>query len=592
MSTARSPFDWSVTDPHHNAQYMRFPSRRSTVLSTKGIVASSQPLASSAGIEILNAGGNAADAAVAVAAALNVTEPCNTGIGGDAFCLFYNATSRKVRAFNGSGRAPAAMTLDVLRSKGVDGIEIPMTSIHSVTVPGAAAAWVDTVEKLGSGKLKMQEILAPAIRLAEQGYPVHESTAYLWSRSEKLIKNASPNANEMLYEGRAPRTGELMRMPNLARTFRELATKGKEGFYTGRVAESIVELVKSQGGVLELEDLQDHLSRGTEEVTPIQYTYNHPASAGDLQGKEGVTMYECPPNGQGLTTLVALGILDELQNQGKVGDLAKVEHNGVEYLHALIEALRLAFADTRYHVSDPHHSEHDVAQLLLNPKYLAQRAQLFDPTKASVDLEKGSPANTCDTVYFSVTDQFGNACSFINSNYAGFGTGAVPAGCGFTLQNRGAGFTLSDGHPNCVAPRKRPYHTIIPAMATRGDELFLSFGVMGGFMQPQGQVQVLMNILHHGFSVQDALDAPRFCIGAGMAGPEGATSEVYFEQGVDEGVVEKLQEMGHKVKVVEGWSRFQFGRGQAIMKVPNAKEKLVWAAGSDPRADGQAIAQI
>ncbi|EST04815.1 Gamma-glutamyltranspeptidase [Kalmanozyma brasiliensis GHG001] len=592
MTTARTPFDWSVTDPHHNNQYMRFSSRRSTVLSTKGVVASSQPLASSAGIEILNAGGNAADAAVAVAAALNVTEPCNTGIGGDAFCLFYDAEKRTVRAFNGSGRAPQAMTLDVLRSKGVDGIEIPMNSIHAVTVPGAAATWVDTVENLGSGKLGMSDILAPAIRLAESGYPVHESTAYLWSRSEKLIKAASPNADEMLFEGRAPRTGELMRMPTLARTFRELATKGKEGFYTGRIAQAIVDLVQSQGGVLELDDLKDHLGRGTEEVTPIQYTYNHPASAGDLAGKEGVTMYECPPNGQGLTTLVALGILDEMQNQGKVGDLAQVQHNSTEYLHALIEALRLAFADTRYHVSDPAHSEHDVAALLLNPSYLASRAKLFDPTRASVDLEKGSPANTCDTVYFSVTDQYGNACSFINSNYAGFGTGAVPAGCGFTLQNRGAGFTLQDGHPNNVAPRKRPYHTIIPAMATRGDELFLSFGVMGGFMQPQGQVQVLMNILHHGFSVQDALDAPRFCIGAGMAGPEGATSEVYFEEGVDEGVVEKLRAMGHQVKVVSGWGRFQFGRGQVIQKVANASGKLVWAAGSDPRADGQAIAQV
>ncbi|KIS69679.1 uncharacterized protein UMAG_10073 [Mycosarcoma maydis] len=592
MTTTRSPFDWSVTDPHHNTEYMRFASRRSTVLSTKGVVASSQPLASSAGIEILNAGGNAADAAVAVAAALNVTEPCNTGIGGDAFCLFYDAEKRTVRAFNGSGRAPQAMTLDMLRSKGVQGVEIPGNSIHSVTVPGAAATWVDTVEKLGSGKLTMQDILAPAIRLAEQGYPVHEGTAYLWARSEKLIKSASPNADEMLYHGRAPRTGELMRMPTLARTLRELATKGKQGFYTGRVAQAIVDVVQSQGGVLELDDLKDHLDRGTEEVEPIKYTYNHPAGARDLAGKEGVTMYECPPNGQGLTTLVALGILDQLQNQGKVGDLAQVKHNSAEYLHALIEALRLAFADTRYHVSDPHHSQHDVAALLLKPEYLAERARLFDPKKASAELEKGSPANTCDTVYFSVTDQYGNACSFINSNYAGFGTGAVPAGCGFTLQNRGAGFTLVDGHPNCVAPRKRPYHTIIPAMATRGDELFLSFGVMGGFMQPQGQLQVLLNILHHGFSIQDALDAPRFCIGAGMVGPEGATSQVYLEHGVDQAVVDELQRMGHQVNVVNGWGRLQFGRGQVIQKVHNDVGKLVWAAGSDPRADGQAIAQV
>ncbi|PWY97737.1 gamma-glutamyltranspeptidase [Testicularia cyperi] len=598
-SGGRQPFDWSKTDPHHGAQFMRFQSRRSTVLGTRGMVACSQPLAASAGIEVLNAGGNAADAAVAVAAALNVTEPCNTGIGGDAFCLFYDVESKKVRAFNGSGRTPAKQDLDVVRKAGVSGVEIPGNNIHSVTVPGAAACWVDTVEKLGSGKLSMSDILAPAIRLAEQGYPVHESTAYLWSRSEKLIKAASPNAEEMLLNGTAPKTGEIMRMPTLARTFRELATKGKPGFYQGRVASSIVELVQSQGGVMELEDLEHHLSTGTEEVSPISYTYNHPASdAGSASGAvpdkhngQGVTMYECPPNGQGLTALLALGILDELQNQGKVGDLATLDHNSPEYLHALIEALRLAFADTRYYVADPDHSENITDKLLSKP-YLSERAKLFDPAKASVDLVKGSPANTCDTVYFSVTDEHGNACSFINSNYAGFGTGAVPAGCGFTLQNRGAGFILEQGHPNNIGPRKRPYHTIIPAMATRGDELFLSFGVMGGFMQPQGQVQVLLNLLHHGFTVQDALDAPRFCIGAGMAGPEGATSEVYVEQGVDPATVEKLREMGHNIQVVEGWNRFQFGRGQVIQRVDTKDGRLVWAAGSDLRADGQAVAQV
>ena len=414
-SSTRQAFDWSVTDPAYKPEYMRFASRRSTVMGSKGVVACSQPLASSAGIEILNKGGNAADAAVAVAAALNVTEPCNTGIGGDAFCLFYDAKNRKVRAFNGSGRAPAAMTLEKLRAAGITGDEIPHTSLHSVTVPGAASAWVDTVERLGSGNLTLSDILAPAIRLAENGYPVHESTAYLWNVSEKLIKQASPNANEMLLNGKAPAAAELMRMPNLARTFRELATKGKDGFYRGRVAEAIVELIKSKGGLMELDDLAAHAEKGTEEVTPISYTYNHPAQAGDLKGKEGVTLYECPPNGQGLTALIALGILDQLQDQGLVGDLAKIEHNSAEYLHALIEALRLAFADTRYFVADPAHSK-DMVAALLSKEYLAERAKLFNPNKASVDLAQGSPANTCDTVYFTVTDGEGNACSFINSN--------------------------------------------------------------------------------------------------------------------------------------------------------------------------------
>ncbi|EPQ32050.1 uncharacterized protein PFL1_00248 [Pseudozyma flocculosa PF-1] len=590
-TSSRSRFDWSVTDPAHNPEFMRFSSRRSTVMGTKGMVACSQPLAASAGIEVLNQGGNAADAAVAVAAALNVTEPCNTGIGGDAFCLFYDAKAKKVRAFNGSGRAPKAMTLDRLREAGISGKEIPGNSLHSVTVPGAASAWVDTVEKLGSGKVSLSDVLAPAIRLAENGHPIHESTAYLWGRSEKLIKAASPNAEEMLLKGKAPKAGEIMRMPNLARTFRELATKGKEGFYKGRIAEEIVSLIKSQGGLMELGDLEAHFERGTEEVTPISYTYNHPAEAGDLEGKEGVTVYECPPNGQGLTALLALGILDELQDEGKVGDLARIPHNSAEYLHALIEALRIAFVDTRYFVADPDHSR-DVVDALLSKDYLRERAKLFDPKKAAVDLVNGSPANTCDTVYFSVTDGEGNACSFINSNYAGFGTAAVPKGCGFTLQNRGAGFVLEEGHPNCVAPGKRPYHTIIPAMALRGDELFLSYGVMGGFMQPQGHVQVLLSMLHHGFSVQDALDAPRFCIGPGMQGPEGKQSDVSLELGIDPKVVEELRAMGHNVNLVDGWSRFQFGRGQMIQKVINPDGKLVWAAGSDLRADGQAVAQV
>ncbi|PWN52415.1 gamma-glutamyltranspeptidase [Violaceomyces palustris] len=587
-SAQRSPLDWEKVKPSHDPQFQRFASRRSTVMGTKGMVASSQPLASSVGIEILNKGGNAADAAVAVAAALNVTEPCNTGIGGDAFCLFYDAKLKKVRALNGSGRAPGAMTLEKLRSAGIQGPEIPMTSLHAVTVPGAASAWVDTVQLLGSGKLELSDVLAPAIRLAENGYPVHEATAHLWQRSENLIKSASPNHDEMLLDGRAPRAGESIRMPNLARTFRELATKGKDGFYKGRVAQEIVSLIKSKGGFMELEDLEDHARRGTEEVTPISYTYNR----SDAESEGGVTVYECPPNGQGLTALLALGILDQMQELGLVRDLSKVEHNGVEYLHALIEALRLAFADTKYFVADPDHYKSRVDDLL-NADYLRERAKLFDPTKASVDVQRGSPANTCDTVYFSVTDSEGNACSFINSNYAGFGTGAVPKGCGFTLQNRGAGFVLEEGHPNCVAPGKRPYHTIIPAMALRGDELFLCYGVMGGFMQPQGHVQVLLNMVHHGLSAQEALDSPRFCIGAGMAHPiSGPISQVSVEDGIQPEVVESLKKMGHEVEVVSGWNRFQFGRGQVIQRLETPRGKVAWAAGSDLRADGQAIAQV
>ncbi|KDN52112.1 gamma-glutamyltranspeptidase [Tilletiaria anomala UBC 951] len=585
----RQPLKWDKVHPKHSEHFAAFPSRRSTVMGSRGMVACSQPLAASAGIAILEKGGNAADAAVAVAAALNVTEPCSTGIGGDAFCLFYDAKTKDIRALNGSGRTPKAMPLERLRESGVQGEQIPLTSPHAATVPGAASTWVDTVHLLGSGNVQLKDVLAPAIQLAENGVPVHEIVAEAWKVSEKTIKEASPNANEMLLHGKAPRAGEIMAMPNLARTFRELAEHGKDGFYKGRVAQAIVDVLKLRGGVMELEDLAAHAEIGTEEVEPIRYTYHHP---GDKAGTEGVTVYECPPNGQGLTALLALGILDEMQNSGQVIDLTEVEHNSAEYLHALIEAFRLAFADTRWYVADPEHGDVPV-QDLLSKQYLQKRAALFEPSKATVDVRKGSPVKTSDTVYFSVVDEDGNACSFINSNYVGFGTAIIPKGCGFTLQNRGAGFVLQEGHPNCFAPSKRPYHTIIPALALRGDQLFLSYGVMGGFMQPQGHVQVLLNILHRGFTPQAALDAPRFCIGAGMPDQTGSIdSHVYLEEGIKPEVVEKLRQMGHNVKLIQGWGRDIFGRGQVIQKLDDPTGKLVWAGGSDMRADGQVIAQL
>ncbi|CAO1632872.1 unnamed protein product [Sympodiomycopsis kandeliae] len=589
MSANRTPIDWSKIHPSDvEHQFQHFASRRSQVMSTRGVVASAQPLASSAGIEILNKGGNAADAAVAVAAALNVTEPCSTGIGGDAFCLYYEAKTKKVRAFNGSGRAPQGMTMDKLRSAGVKGSSIPLLSIHAATVPGAPACWVDTVEQLGSGKVSLEEVLSPAIRLAENGYPVHELVANAWSRQAQAIKDASDHGHHMLLDGQAPLPGEVITMPYLGKTFRELATKGKDGFYKGRVAEAIVELHKSKGGFMELSDLADHAAKGTEEVTPVPYTYRH---CGEEDNKKGVTLWECPPNGQGLTALIALGVIDALQDSGVIPEVNSLEHNSAEYLHILIEALRIAFADTMYYVADPHHSNVPVKELL-SREYLSKRAKLFNP-KQSSKIDKGYPVNSSDTVYFSVVDEEGNACSFINSNYAGFGTCAIPRDCGFTLQNRGAGFVLEEGHPNCVAPGKRPYHTIIPAMATRGDELFLNYGVMGGFMQPQGHVQVLLNVLR-GLTVQSALDSPRICLGAGM--PDGGNgtidSSVFLEDGIDQKVYQELKSMGHNVTLIKGFGRGQFGRGQVIQRIQRGNGKPAWTAGSDPRADGQAVAQV
>ncbi|KAF8912978.1 gamma-glutamyltranspeptidase [Gymnopilus junonius] len=574
--------DWSkVNNPE--PIFQRFASRRSVVYGTKGMVSSSQPLATEAGLEVLRKGGNAADAAVATSVALNVTEPSCCGIGGDAFCLFYDAKTKEVKALNGSGRAPAKLNIDYILERGLKS-SIPLTDLNSVTVPGAAAAWIDTIENFGSRSVSVAEIFEPAIRLAEEGVPVSEIHSWAWQRSEGLIKKASLNGDEMLLNGKAPLPGQIMKFPNLAKTFREVVAHGKEGFYKGRVAQAIVDLIQSKGGLMDLDDLANHK---TTFVEPIKYTYANE-----------VTVYECPPNGQGITALIALGILENIQDQGLSKPLLEMEHNSPEYLHTLIEALRLAFADSQYYVTDPD-VEHIPVEQLLSKEYLASRAKLFDAKGTNPRVVHGNPANSSDTVYFSVTDQWGNACSYIQSNYAGFGTGAIPKGCGFTLQNRGSGFVLDINHPNALKGGKRPYHTIIPALATKDDELFLSYGVMGGFMQPQGHVQVLLNVLR-GFTPQAALDAPRFCISAGTPDAESSStglagdinSEVYFEDGFSKETVEVLRGMGHDARVISGFSRGLMGRGQVIQKLQDPSGRFVWAAGSDLRADGHAAAQI
>ncbi|KAG2023098.1 hypothetical protein CC2G_000795 [Coprinopsis cinerea AmutBmut pab1-1] len=575
--------DWTKVN-QVKAPFSRFHSRRSVVYGTKGMVSSSQPLATAAGLEVLNKGGNAADAAVAVSAALTVTEPSSCGIGGDAFCLFYDASTKQVKALNGSGRAPKKLTIEYAKQRGHK-TSIPLSDLNSVTVPGAAAAWLDTIEHFGSGKVSVGDVFGPAIRFAEEGFPVSELSSHSWKLLETLIQNASPNGNELLVDGKAPLPGQVVKLPTLAQTFRELVQHGKDGFYKGRVAQAIVELIQSKGGLMDLDDLADHTSTFVE---PIKYTY-----AGE------VTVYECPPNGQGITALLALGILENIQEQGLSRPLSEMEHNSPEYLHTVVEALRLAFADSQWYVTDPEFKKAPVEELL-SKRYLSERAKLFNPDKMNSDVVHGSPVNSSDTVYFTVTDQWGNACSFIQSVYEGFGTGAIPKGCGFALQNRGSNFKLDENHPNALQGGKRPYHTIIPALATRGDELFLSYGVMGGFMQPQGHVQVLLNILR-GFSVQEALDAPRFCISPGMPHAEGVqaperagdvNSEVYFEEGIPDSTVQALREMGHDARTTKGFKRAMMGRGQVIQKLPSSSGQLVWAAGSDPRADGHAAPQI
>ena len=400
---------------------------------------------------------------------------------------------------------------------------------------------------------------------------------------------------------RAPRTGELFYNPCLANTFRLLAKKGKAGFYDGPVAEALVKVVQDLGGHVTLDDLKHHAQTGTEETKPIKVVYRG-QGIGDSQGRDlddqsgqssssqGVEIWEHPPNGQGIVALMALGILEELEKTGKIPRFTKEDHNCTEYLHALIEALRISFADAAWFVTDPNVVEVPAEKMISKP-YLAERAKLFDSNKASKQFAHGSPAHSrSDTVYFATTDKEGNGCSFINSNYKGFGTCIIPKGCGFTLQNRAAGFSLVEGDPNVFAPRKRPYHTIIPSMITNADDgsLHSVYGVMGGFMQPQGHVQVLLNMLTFKYDPQSALDAPRFCIGTGMPGEDNLLSGIYLEDGIDEKVKNGLTALGHDVQMVKGYDREQFGKGQVI-RCHVEDGRHVFSAGSDPRGDGAAF---
>ncbi|KAF8456440.1 nucleophile aminohydrolase [Kalaharituber pfeilii] len=615
---------------YSSTEFIRFASRRSVVHSTHGMVACTQPLAAQAGIRILKEGGNAADAAVAVAAVLSVTEPCSTGIGGDLFCLYFNPRTKSVQSLNASGRSPSALTLDYALSTipesdlKISNNRIPPSSAHTVTVPGAAAGWCDTVRIFGSGKLTLAQVLAPAIEYAEEGFPVSQISAQLWSEGEMTLKHAGPNSGELLKDGiRAPSEGEFMRMPNMAKTYRELGQKGKKAFYEGRIAEEIVKAVQARGGVLSLEDLARHGEIGSEVMKPI----NLEIPWGEDEGFGKKTVWECAPNGQGLVALQTLGILEALQKRGVIPEIGSPEgykHNSVEHLHAVISALRIAFADAGHYVCDPNTPGTTPLKGLLSKEYLSSRSKLFDPAHAGAGIEHGAPPEEarCDTVYFCVADKEGGGCSFINSVFTAFGSGIVPKGCGFALHNRGCGFVLSPpDHSNVLAPNKRPYHTIIPAVlttplpATPNPILTLEpatplrldtlFGVMGGYMQPQGHVQVLLNLLAFKMTVQEALDAPRICIGPNYTGPVASTDTssnvvVNAERGVGREVVEGLKRLGYAVRDMEdegedsGRIREMFGRGQVIrgreeVEEDGGRKVRVWWGGSDMRGDGHCV---
>ena len=401
---------------------------------------------------------------------------------------------------------------------------------------------------------------------------------------------------------RAPRPGEIMKNATLAKTFRTLAKEGKAGYYTGRIAEELIKVTSDLGGHLTMEDLKNHMELGTETTEPISLKFraqdvakSHGKHMND-SSSEGIELWEHPPNGQGIVALMALGIIEQLEKSGKIPKFGSKDHNTPAYLHVVVEALRIAFSDGNWWIADPNVEKVPIKGML-SPDYLAERAKLFNPEKASDPPEHGSPAhNHSDTVYFACTDSEGNGISFINSNYAGFGTCIIPKGCGFTLQNRGANFVLQPkDHPNIYAPNKRPYHTIIPALVTNSSDQSLHsvYGVMGGFMQPQGHVQVLLNQLVFKHTPQAALDAPRVCIGAGMPDAGDVMDRtVYLEEGMSEATIQGMRQLGHQVEVVGGMSRGLFGRGQIIRwHVDPLEGTGVWSAGSDQRGDGAAVPQ-
>lgn len=518
------------------------------------MVASSNPLASQVGLQILRQGGNAADAAIATAAMLNVTEPASTGIGGDCFALYYDSKTRQVSALNGSGRAAAALSADYMRRQGY--VIMPERSPHSVTVPGACMGWHDLLVRHGSMSLK--DVLAEPIHYARNGFPVQPVFGAAWQMTEPLLQ-AGVHTGDYLPGGHAPSVGQVVRLPGLARTFEMVAEGGPEAFYNGPIAEAIIATLETLGGLMTRADLRQHQSTWSESIT---------------SDYRGVTVHEHPPNGQGIAALIALNIAEGW-------NLSELAWDSAERIHLTVEAMRLAFADARRYVTDPERVAVPV-EALLSKGYAAERRALISADSAMQPPDHGRLKMGPDTVYFTVVDGQGNACSFINSLYYGWGSLIVAEGTGVFLQNRGANFNLDADHPNVLEGGKRPYHTIIPAMATKDGELWASFGVMGGFMQPQGHFQMMSAMLDDDLNPQEALNLPRWCLEEGTG-----DSVLALEEGLPTATMARLAELGHRVRPVSGRGRGVFGDGQIIRR---DAETGVLYGGSDPRKDGQVAA--
>ena len=518
---------------------------RSPVLSTNGMVATSQPLASAAALRILQDGGNAVDAAIAAAAVLNVVEPMMTGIGGDMFALIYMREDGKPVGLNGSGWAGSKATLDAFKARKLD--HVPGAGILSVSVPGAVAGWYKLHQKYG--KLSMARILAPAIEYAEKGFPVSDIIATQWEAAEGTLRQTPDAARNFLLDGHAPHHGEIFRLPELAHSLTLIAEGGRDVFYKGEIAKKIVEFSDRNNGLLPFADFADFDAQWVE---PVSTNYR------------GYDVYELGAQTQGIIDLQMMTVLEGY-------DLKTLGHNSPEYLHLLIEAKKLAFADRDASIADPDKVRVPVSRLI-SKEYAAGRRNLIDRNHAMPSPKPGIPENG-DTVYLTVVDKDRNAVSFINSLFAGFGSGLVAGDTGIVLHSRGSLFVLDPKHPNVVAPRKLPFHTLIPAMVLKSGKPIFSFGVMGGDMQPQGHVQVILNMIDFGMDVQEAGESPRFRHGNGVVALESA-----FTAAARAGLIQK----GHSLSGgTDLWGGYQ-----GIRIDPTTG---VLMGGSDPRKDGLAI---
>jgi len=531
---------------------------RSEVYAPHGMVATSQPLATQAGLDVLKAGGSAVDAAIAANAVLGLVEPTGNGLGGDLFAIVWDAETKKLYGLNASGRSPMSLTLEEFERRGLD--SIPPYGPLPVSVPGAADGWFELHGKFG--KLPMSDVLAPAIGYARDGFPLSELIAFYWGLSVPRLSRFDGFAETFTIDGRAPEVGETFKNPALANTLETLARDGRDAFYKGEIARTIDRYMKQQGGFLSYDDLAAHRS---EWVEPVSTSYR------------GYDVWELPPNGQGIAALQILNLLEP-------HDVASMGFGSADYIHLLVEAKKLAFADRAKFYADPDFAAAPVAELISKP-YAEKRGEAIDMRRAARSVDAGNPAlNEGDTIYLATADSAGNMVSLIQSNYRGMGSGMTPPGLGFILQDRGELFSLEPGHANVYEPGKRPFHTIIPAFVTKDGEPWLAFGVMGGATQPQAHVQVLVNVIDFGMNLQEAGDAPRI-VHFGSTQPTGEVMDdggtLHMESGIPYDTVRELMRRGHDVQPAVG----PYGGYQAVAR---DLEHGSWIGASESRKDGHA----